>query len=104
MRDTRVSPYPQKGTYDLQLPVRCEERDYEILTLGRFIDVCKSVVLQNVGRDQMQARMRMSRRILRMLYKKLNSVALVRKLTIPAERPPLVGEVSGNFLWIESFA
>jgi hypothetical protein len=27
---------------------------------------------------------------------KLNSVALVRKRTIPTERPPLVGEVSAN--------
>jgi hypothetical protein len=26
-----------------------------------------------------------------------NSVALVGKLTIPTERPPLVGEVSANF-------
>jgi hypothetical protein len=28
---------------------------------------------------------------------KINSVALVRKRTIPTERPPLVGEVSANF-------
>jgi hypothetical protein len=28
---------------------------------------------------------------------KLNSVALVRKRTIPTERPPLVGEISYNF-------
>jgi hypothetical protein len=28
---------------------------------------------------------------------KINSVALVRKRTIPAERPLLVGEVSANF-------
>jgi hypothetical protein len=28
--------------------------------------------------------------------KKLNSVALVRKRTIPTERPPIVGEVSAN--------
>jgi hypothetical protein len=28
---------------------------------------------------------------------KKNSVALVRKRTIPTERPPLVGEVSANF-------
>jgi hypothetical protein len=28
--------------------------------------------------------------------KKLNSVAVVRKRTIPSERPPLVGEVSVN--------
>jgi hypothetical protein len=28
--------------------------------------------------------------------KKLNSVAVVRKRTIPTERPPLVGEVSVN--------
>jgi hypothetical protein len=27
---------------------------------------------------------------------KLNSVALVRKRTIPTERPPLVGDVSAN--------
>jgi hypothetical protein len=27
----------------------------------------------------------------------LNSMALVRKRTIPTERPPLVGEVSANF-------
>jgi hypothetical protein len=31
------------------------------------------------------------------LKKKINSVALVRKQTIPTERPPLVGEVSANF-------
>jgi hypothetical protein len=30
-------------------------------------------------------------------YKQTNSVALVRKRTIPTERPPLVGEVSANF-------
>ena len=29
--------------------------------------------------------------------KKKNSVALVRERTIPAERPPPVGEVSANF-------
>jgi hypothetical protein len=29
--------------------------------------------------------------------KKTNSVALVRKRTLPTERPPLVGEVSANF-------
>jgi hypothetical protein len=29
------------------------------------------------------------------------SVAWVRERTIPTERPPLVGEVSANFLWIE---
>jgi hypothetical protein len=29
--------------------------------------------------------------------KKLNSVALVRKRTMPTERPPLVGEVSADF-------
>jgi hypothetical protein len=29
--------------------------------------------------------------------KKLNSVALVRKRTIPTERPSLVGELSANF-------
>jgi hypothetical protein len=28
---------------------------------------------------------------------KLNSLALVRKRTIPTERPPFVGEVSANF-------
>jgi hypothetical protein len=28
--------------------------------------------------------------------KKLNSVVVVRNLTIPIERPPLVGEVSAN--------
>jgi hypothetical protein len=28
---------------------------------------------------------------------KLNSVVLVRKRTIPTERPPLVGEVSAHF-------
>jgi hypothetical protein len=28
---------------------------------------------------------------------KLNSMALVRELTIPTERPPPVGEVSANF-------
>jgi hypothetical protein len=30
------------------------------------------------------------------LQTKLNSVALVRKRTIPTERPPLVGEISAN--------
>jgi hypothetical protein len=31
-------------------------------------------------------------------------VALVRKRTIPTDRPPLVGEVSANFLRIEGVA
>jgi hypothetical protein len=31
------------------------------------------------------------------LLKKLNSVALVSKRTIPTERPTLVGQVSANF-------
>jgi hypothetical protein len=35
---------------------------------------------------------------------KKNSVALVRKRTIPTERPPLVGEVSANFLRVEGVA
>jgi hypothetical protein len=30
---------------------------------------------------------------------KTKSVALVRKQTIPTERPPLVGEVMANFCW-----
>jgi hypothetical protein len=30
-------------------------------------------------------------------YKKKNSVASVRKRTIPTERPPLVGQLSANF-------
>jgi hypothetical protein len=34
----------------------------------------------------------------------INSVALVGKATIPTERPSLVGEVSANFLQIESVA
>jgi hypothetical protein len=34
----------------------------------------------------------------------LNSVALVRQRTIPTERPPLVGEVSDNFLRIKGVA
>jgi hypothetical protein len=32
-----------------------------------------------------------------MIYNNYNSVALVREQTIPAKRPPLVGEVSANF-------
>jgi hypothetical protein len=32
-------------------------------------------------------------------YKKLNSVVLVRKRTIPTERPQHVGEVNTNFSW-----
>jgi hypothetical protein len=35
---------------------------------------------------------------------KLNSVALVRERTIPIKRPPLVTEVSANFLRIEGVA
>jgi hypothetical protein len=35
---------------------------------------------------------------------KVNSVAIVRKRTIPTERPPLVGEVSANHLWVEGVA
>jgi hypothetical protein len=35
---------------------------------------------------------------------KLNSVPLVRQRTIPTDRPPLVGEVSANFLRIEGVA
>jgi hypothetical protein len=30
------------------------------------------------------------------IYKNLNSVAVVRKQSMPTERPPLVGEVSAN--------
>jgi hypothetical protein len=30
-----------------------------------------------------------------------NTVALFRERTIPSERPPLVGEISANFLRIE---
>jgi hypothetical protein len=41
--------------------------------------------------------MMMMMMIMMMKIKKLNSVALVRKRTIPTERPPLVGEVSDNF-------
>jgi hypothetical protein len=33
-----------------------------------------------------------------------NSVALVRKRALPTERPPLVGEVSANFLRVEDVA
>jgi hypothetical protein len=36
--------------------------------------------------------------------KNLNSVALVRKRTIPTERPTIVGEVSANFLRIDGVA
>jgi hypothetical protein len=35
---------------------------------------------------------------------KKNSMASVRKRTIPTERPPLVSEVSANFLRIEGRA
>jgi hypothetical protein len=35
--------------------------------------------------------------IIIIIIMKTNSVALVRKRTVPAERPPLVGEVSANF-------
>jgi hypothetical protein len=34
----------------------------------------------------------------------LNSVVLVCERTVPNERPPLVGEVSANFLRIEGVA
>jgi hypothetical protein len=33
------------------------------------------------------------------MKKQTNSGALVRQRTVPTERPPLVGEVSGNFSW-----
>jgi hypothetical protein len=36
--------------------------------------------------------------------KKVNSVALVRKRTIPTERPPLVGEVNAQPLRVEGVA
>jgi hypothetical protein len=36
--------------------------------------------------------------LLLLLLLLLNSVALVRKRTVPTERPPLIGEVSANFL------
>jgi uncharacterized protein YxjI len=35
------------------------------------------------------------------LKKRKNSVASVRKRTIPTEQPPLVSEISANFLRIE---
>jgi hypothetical protein len=31
-------------------------------------------------------------------------MAVVRKRTIPTERPPLVGKVSANLLWVEGVA
>jgi hypothetical protein len=34
-----------------------------------------------------------------LFYLKLNTVALVRKWTIPTERQPLVGEIGANFCW-----
>jgi hypothetical protein len=34
----------------------------------------------------------------------LNSMAVVRKQTIPTERPPLVAEVSANLLRVEGVA
>jgi hypothetical protein len=40
----------------------------------------------------------------KMHWLKLNSVASVRKRTIPTERPPLVGDVSDIFLRIEGVA
>jgi hypothetical protein len=48
--------------------------------------------------DEASKQLRASRNDGLKLYKKLkhNSVALVRKRTIPIERPPLVGEVSDN--------
>jgi hypothetical protein len=42
-----------------------------------------------VAADRVQAQVR--------LTKKLNSVVLGRKRTIPTERPPHVGEVRANF-------
>jgi hypothetical protein len=36
---------------------------------------------------------------IRVVTKKLNSVVIVRKRTIPTERPQPVGEVSANFSW-----
>jgi hypothetical protein len=39
-----------------------------------------------------------------MATKKLNSMAVVRKQTIPTERPPLFGEISINLLRVEGFA
>jgi hypothetical protein len=41
---------------------------------------------------------------LRASLNKTNSVALVRKRTVPTERPPPVGEVSANYLRIEGVA
>jgi hypothetical protein len=35
--------------------------------------------------------------VTKLQQKTTNSVALVRKRTIPTERPPLVGEVGANF-------
>jgi hypothetical protein len=40
-----------------------------------------------------------TRRIVTTNKLKKNSVALVRKRTIPTDRPPLVGEVSANLCW-----
>jgi hypothetical protein len=39
-----------------------------------------------------------------LVYKQQTPLLLVRKQIIPTERPPLVGEVSANFLRIEGVA
>jgi hypothetical protein len=52
---------------------------------------------RNQDREKMKAEeKRREQKIVRTELKKLNSVAVVRKRTIPTERPPLVGEVSAN--------
>jgi hypothetical protein len=81
------------------LSVTCEERDErpETITVATIVMLqqqqCTIVCIVNLSvgyLTTLSAAMLMKGR-----YKK-NSLALVRKRTIPTERPPLVGEVSAN--------
>jgi hypothetical protein len=63
---------------------------------SNFRRTCTKQELTGVGTELLTANSKA-----RACIEKLNSVALVRKRTIPIERPSLVGEVSANFLRIE---
>jgi hypothetical protein len=64
---------------------------YAFVCLLFIVVVCLFVVLSSFSKQQTLKELK---------YFLKNSVASVRKQTIPSERPPLVSEVSANFLRI----
>jgi hypothetical protein len=66
-----------------QLCICHPKRERSVVTESMFSKACSRI--SNVAQDNQKY-----------LKSKLNSVAVVRKRTIPTKRPPLVGKVSAN--------